>query len=207
MYEEGFGIVTPTIASNKVPVFNLEIENVFKKFRKAAKIFRKSPVKNKVLQNYVLLEQNNKLSLVLDCKSRWSSMYETVERFIYLKKCMSKALPDLSIEQGISTTKFLFLNGIKWALEPINLEVEILCSKDATLLTVEGVFQFLFVELEKRKSSLAENLLCAIKTVYNKDDNMKWLICYVIFKIQIHRFIINIMLMKYRLVVTAKEIL
>ena len=34
MYEEGFGIVTPTISSNEVPVFNLEIENVLEKWRK-----------------------------------------------------------------------------------------------------------------------------------------------------------------------------
>ena len=70
MYEEGFGIVTPTIASNEVPVFNIEIENVLKKVRKVVKIFRKSPVKNEVLQKYVLLEQNKRLSLVLDCKTR-----------------------------------------------------------------------------------------------------------------------------------------
>ena len=37
MYEEGFGIVTPTIASNEVPVFNLEIENVLKKVAESSK--------------------------------------------------------------------------------------------------------------------------------------------------------------------------
>ena len=82
MYKEGFDIVTPTIASNKVPVSNLEIENVLKKVRKVVKIFRKSPMKNEVLQKYVLLEQNKSLSLVLDCKTHWSSMYEMVERFM-----------------------------------------------------------------------------------------------------------------------------
>ena len=46
------------------------------------KKFPKNPVKNEVLQKYVLLEQNKELSLVLDCKTRWSSMYEMVERFI-----------------------------------------------------------------------------------------------------------------------------
>ena len=162
MYAEGFGIVTPTIASNEVPFFNLEIENVLKKVRKVVKIFRKSPVKNEVLQKYVLLEQNKELSLVLDCKTRWSSMYEMVEGFICLKKCISKALLDLSIEHGISITEFLFLNELKCALEPIKLAVEALCRKDATLLTAEGVFQFLFVE-SKRKSSLAEDLFCAVK--------------------------------------------
>ena len=84
IYEESFGIVTPTIALNEVPVFNVEIENVVKKVRKVVKIFRKSPAKNEVLQKYVLLEQNKELSLVLDCKIRWSSMYEMVERFICL---------------------------------------------------------------------------------------------------------------------------
>ena len=67
-----------------------------------------------------------------------------------------KALLDFSIEHGISTTEFSFLNELKCALEPLKLAVEALCRKNATLLTAEGVFQFLFVELEKRKSSLAE---------------------------------------------------
>ena len=63
MYEEDFGIVTPTIASNEVPVFNLEIENVLKRVRKVVKIFRKSLVKNEVLQKYVLLEQTRNCHL------------------------------------------------------------------------------------------------------------------------------------------------
>ena len=67
---------------------------------------------------------------------------------------MSKALLDLSIEHGISTTEFLFLNELKCVLEPIKLEVKALCRKDATLLTAEGVFQSLFVELEKRNQAL-----------------------------------------------------
>ena len=39
MYEEGFGIVIPAAASNEVPVFNVETENVLKKMRKVVKIF------------------------------------------------------------------------------------------------------------------------------------------------------------------------
>ena len=78
MYEEGFGIVIPTTASNEIPLFNVEIKNLLKKMRKVVKIFQRSPVKNEVLQKYVLV-QNKELSLVLDCKSRWSSMYEMIE--------------------------------------------------------------------------------------------------------------------------------
>ena len=81
MYEEGIGIVIPATALNEVPVFNVDIENILKKVRKVVKIFRRSPGKNEVLQKHALLEQNKELSLVLDCKTRWSSMYEMIERF------------------------------------------------------------------------------------------------------------------------------
>ena len=118
-------------------------------------IYRRSPVKNEVLQKYVLLKQNKEFSLVLDCKTHWSSMYEIIERFIYLKKCISKALLDLSIEHDISTAEFLFLNNPKCTLEPIKLAIDALCCKDATLLTAEGISQFLFFELNKRKSCFA----------------------------------------------------
>ena len=97
-------------------------------------------MKNEVLQKYVLLEQNKELSLVLDCKTRWSSMSDMIERFKCLKKCISKALLDLSIEHDISTAKFLFLNELKCALEPIRLASDVLCCKDATLLTAEGIY-------------------------------------------------------------------
>ena len=76
-------------------------------------------------------------------------MYEMIERFICQKKCISKALLDLSIEHNISTAEFLFVNKLKCALEPIKLAVDAnaksLRSKDETLLTAEGIFQILFL--------------------------------------------------------------
>ena len=74
----------------------------------------------------MLLEQNKELSLV-DCKTLWSSVYEMMERFICLKKCLSKALLDLSIEHDMSTAEILFLKELKCALEPIALAVHALC--------------------------------------------------------------------------------
>ena len=65
-----------------------------------------------------------------------------IERFILLKKCISKALLDLSIEHDrpVSAAEFLFLNELKCALEPMKLTVEVLCRKNATLLTADGIF-------------------------------------------------------------------
>ena len=70
MCEEGFDAVIPATASNQVPVFNVEIKNVLKKVQKGVKIYQRSPVKNKDLEKYVLLQQNKELSFVLDCKTR-----------------------------------------------------------------------------------------------------------------------------------------
>ena len=86
-----------------------------------------------------------------------------IERFILLKKCISRALLDLSIEDDMSAAEFSFVNELKCALEPMKLAVEALCRKDATLLTAEGIFQFLFLELKKRKLSLAKDLLYALR--------------------------------------------
>ena len=124
MYEEGFGIVIPATASNEIPLFNVDIKKVLKKVRKVVKIFQRSPVKNEVLQKYVLLVQNKELILVLDCKTRWSSMFEMVKWFIRLKKRISKDLFDLSIEHDISSAEFLFF-------EPIKLAIDALWGKDA----------------------------------------------------------------------------
>ena len=63
----------------------------------------------------------------------------------------------------MSAAEFSFVNKLKCALEPMKLAVEALCRKDATLLTAEGIFQFLFLELKKRKSSLAKDLLYALR--------------------------------------------
>ena len=148
MLDESLSKATPT--TEEIPVFNPEIEDV--------------AVKNEVLQKYVVVEHKKELSLVLDCKTRWSSMFDMIERFLF-KKCIMKALLDLSIAHDISETEFLFLGKLKCALEPIKLAVEALCRQDATLLTAEGIIRFLFAELKNLRSALAKDLLCAIKTV------------------------------------------
>ena len=84
------------------------------------------------------------------------------------KKCISKALLDLSIEHDISAAEFLFLHELKCALEPIKLAVDALRITDAVLLTAKEIFQFLFFELKQRKSSLAKDLLFSIKSYTTK---------------------------------------
>ena len=42
-------------------------------------------MKNEVLQKYVLLIKNKELLLVLDCKTRWNSVFEMIEWYMSKK--------------------------------------------------------------------------------------------------------------------------
>ena len=108
-------------------------------------------------------EHEKELSLILDRKTRWSSMFQMIERFILLKKCIFKALLDLSIAHDITQAEFLFLDEMKAALKPVKLAVEAMSRQDATLLTAEGIFLFLIREMKKQRTTLAKKLLSTVK--------------------------------------------
>ena len=157
------GLTTAILARGECPAFTPEIGDVLKKVRKVVKVFRKSTVKNEVLQKYVMQEHEKELSLILYCKNRWSSMFQMIERFILLKKCIFKALLDLSIAHDITQAEFLFLDEMKAALESVKLAVEAMCRQNATLLTAEEIFLFLIRKMKKRRTTLAKKLLSAVK--------------------------------------------
>ena len=90
-------------------------------------------------------------------------MFQIIERFILLKKCIFKALLDLSIAHDITQAEFLFFDEMKAALEPVKLAVEAMCRQEATLLTAEGIFLFLIGEMKKQRTTLAKKLLSAVK--------------------------------------------
>ena len=79
--EEKFddGLTTAIPARVECPAFTPKIEDVLKKVKKVVKVFRKSAVKNEVLQKYVMQEHEKELPLILECKTRWSSMFQIIE--------------------------------------------------------------------------------------------------------------------------------
>ena len=71
---------------------NFQLRALITKVRKIVKTFRRSPLKNEVLQKYVKQDNKKELQLVLDSKTRWSSMLSMLERFNILKSSLKKAL-------------------------------------------------------------------------------------------------------------------
>ena len=66
--------------------FQLFVAKVIGKVRKMIKIFRKSPLKNEILQVHNQIQFNAKLKLILDSKNRWNSLLEMTKTFVKVEK-------------------------------------------------------------------------------------------------------------------------
>jgi hypothetical protein len=96
-----------------------------------------------------------------------------IERLIKLKKCKKLALADLGKSDLYSEEMFIALEDILKILKLTELAVKELSKDEATLLTSEGVFLFLFKKLRGQNTDLSNELLDALKKRFverrNKD--------------------------------------
>lgn len=89
--------------------------------------FLRSPTKNPILQNCVKIKYKKELSLILDCKTRWNSLVQILERFVYLKECIQKVLIDLATPIQTTDAELEVLDDIVKCLEPAKLTVLAVC--------------------------------------------------------------------------------
>ncbi|GBP71214.1 hypothetical protein EVAR_18007_1 [Eumeta japonica] len=125
-----------------------EIKRVLDETRSLVKLFRKSPLKNSQLQNYVKAEFGKELSLLLDVKTRWNSIIVMAERFLKLKNCVKKALIDLNMLDKWNEDNLLLLQSIVDLLQPVKIAVEALGRQNATLLTAEAIIDVLLKKIQ-----------------------------------------------------------
>ena len=91
--EEDFSDGFQVVMSEKDDTIELtdDLQPLIAKVRTIVKLFRRSPTKNdKTLEKYTVDEFGKAFSLILDSKTRWSSLHTMLERFIKLKKCIRK---------------------------------------------------------------------------------------------------------------------
>lgn len=135
------------------------INEVVKKVRKVVLIFKRASLKNDtILQKYVKKEHGRELNLLLDCKTRWNSLFTMLERFDLLKNSVKKALIDLNNPVQFEESDFQLINEIIKVLAPAKLSVEALCRSDANLCTADATLKFLFQQLRDNDSILASKL-------------------------------------------------
>lgn len=147
------------------PELDENFANLIQKVRKVVCLFKHSPTKNDdVLQKYVKAEHGTELSLTLDCKTRWSSMFTMLERFLKLQGPIRKSLIDLKSTIVFSELEFTQIENLVRALETVKLTVDALCRRDANLLTAEAALKFMIKKLRNLDSSVSRDLTAALST-------------------------------------------
>lgn len=136
----------------------INVSEVIQKVRKIAKIFRKSPIKNNILQGYVQKEHGKNLHVLLDSKTRWNSLLVMLECFLKIKSSISKALIDCSEDMDLDKQEIAVLRDIVSSLEPLKVGAEKLGNRKSTLLSAECVFSFILKELTQLNSPFSKKL-------------------------------------------------
>ena len=160
-FSDGLDISGPADSGNALEL-NVDVVDTVNKVRRIVKIFKRSPLKNEILQKHVRELYPNGLNMILDCKTRWSSLVNMLNRLLQIKVPTQKAL--LDIDQGIYFTdeEFTLISSIVEALNPIKLAVEALCRRDTNLITAEATIKFLLDDIHKSKSHFHKQILESI---------------------------------------------
>ncbi|GFS97607.1 uncharacterized protein TNCV_4488441 [Trichonephila clavipes] len=108
----------------------------------------------------------------LDTKTRWNNLLAMLERFLEIKSAISKALIDIKEEQMMVIVEFETVTTIVKGLKPVKIGLEKLCSRNATLLTAEGVFSFVIGELNEQNSEFVKNMKYSLIQRINERRNV-----------------------------------
>ena len=146
--DDGF-IVSESMDPQNALALNFDISKIVTKVRRIVKIFKRSPLKNETLQAYVKEIHPNGLNVVLDCKTRWSSLVNMLERIIQIKLPVQKALLDFGGHICLSDQEIAAISSIVEALNPIKIALKALCRRDTNLITAEATIKFLLEDIQK----------------------------------------------------------
>ncbi|GFT15875.1 uncharacterized protein TNCV_3314621 [Trichonephila clavipes] len=95
-----------------------------------------------------------------------------LEKFLEIKSAISKALIDIKEEQMMVNVEFETVTTIVKILKPVKIGLEKLCSRNATLLTAEGVFSFVIGELNEQNSEFVKNMKYSLIQRINERRNV-----------------------------------
>ena len=123
------------------------VAEVIRKFRTLVKMFRKSPLKDETLLKHIQAQLNTELKLILDSKTRWSSLLKMIEIFVRVEKCIRMPLVEIGTCTTITDAEIKIPHDLIDVLEPVKYAVGGLCRRNAALLTVERIHDFVFKTL------------------------------------------------------------
>lgn len=136
--------------------------------RKIVRWFKKSPVRNECLQKHVVDELGSERTLMLDCRTRWNSLLIMIERFWELKTAVRKALIDIQATSGsvvgmLTSDELSSVHDLISALNVLKVGTEMLCRRDANLITSDVTLSFILTQLRSQTSPIAVKLLECVR--------------------------------------------
>lgn len=122
---------------------------------------------NKILKKYITNNHDSDLKLFLDCRTRWTSLFKCIERFIFLEKSIKLACAELDIE---------FFNQLELKknkefckiLSIFNLASERLSRLDCTLFEAEGTIKFITLKLNALNTPLSRKFRDNVENRFSK---------------------------------------
>lgn len=138
-------------------------KDVINKVRKAVIFFRPSPTRAETLYKYALEEGKKDLRLILDCKTRWSSLADMLARFLTLKVVVQKALIDYDNHITFSEEEMKRLEELSNTMNVIKATVEVLCEENANLIMTETALKFMIEKLGEIHNEVSRDLLVSLK--------------------------------------------
>lgn len=136
-----------------------QFKNTIEKVRQVVRVFRKSPLKNDILQKFVKQRWNREQKLILDTKTRWNSLLLMLERFHKLQKEVRLALVELDGDFPFDERQLQGIEQLVQALQPLKWAVEKLCREDCDILFCDRVLLFTLDRLKEMKTAISNALL------------------------------------------------
>ena len=128
------------------------VAEVIGKVRTIVKMFRKSPLKDEILQKRIQAQLNTEQKLILDSKTRWNSLLEMIKIFVKAEKCIRMALVEIGTSITVTDAEIKILCDLIDVLEPVKHAVDGLSRRNATLLTAERIHDFVLKSLSNSNS-------------------------------------------------------
>ena len=156
-------------------MLRIDIDGVVNKVRIIVELFKRSPLINEVLQTYVREKHPNGLQLILDCKTRWSSLLNMLERILKISVPVKESLLDLNIEIKLTDEEFTKVSFVVQALQPFKIAVEALCWRDANFISAEATIKILPDEIKNYLPSGSEYIHQITEAIFvNRTGGLKF---------------------------------
>ncbi|CAL9683679.1 unnamed protein product [Knipowitschia caucasica] len=145
--------------------------------RKIARHFHKSPVSNDKLRECTKRDHGKELVLILNCRTRWNSLADMLDRYIALHKAVSKTLIDINPALIITNEQLALIKQLSSCLKPVRMGVESLCKRDTTLIKADGIFFFMIDQLRKQETRLSQEMRDAIESRFTQRRQKNLCLC------------------------------